>query len=277
MIADYTFLEYSYNPEVDEQEKIFNGLEALGFDKRAYQTHYTLWVQERCILLVRETTEVEESRITGFGLSVSDDVIANMNTTHDKECDIHICVDPNGLRVFLLSGNSKFYTLLNKANELNKKKKSVGFINISGIVGANYSSQVRLFYKQLGFTESKKGNNYDSLVSSNKAFTIFLKKKTTLKGIDAFVVDVQDVFTTTATLAFNELKLASYDKKNSDFEVQEIHHKLNGYNCIAYGNANTYTIENCVNNPLPNLKVIFRMRKQYMFIHEEAVSEHLSA
>ena len=48
-------------------------------------------------------------------------------------------------------------------------------------------------------------------------------------------------------------------------------HKITGYNCRAFGNQSSYSIENYVPAKELNVDIIFRTRKQYLKIQENTL------
>ena len=100
-------------------------------------------------------------------------------------------------------------------------------------------------------------------------------KEESANTIDTVYADTNDVFKTTRCYTASGLSLKEYNisKENLNFGVA-LNHKIIGYNCIAFGNENSYSIENCVKQSLQNLDFIFRTRKQYLHINEDVVEFH---
>ena len=55
---------------------------------------------------------------------------------------------------------------------------------------------------------------------------------------------------------------------------KELNHKIKGYNCKAWGNENSHTIENFVPGVTKDIDLIVRQRSKYIHILEETVDSY---
>jgi len=133
--------------------------------------------------------------------------------------------------------------------------------------------RVSKFYQDLGFRITRSGNTYHNCVSANNRFTIMLNSFGSTKRIDSVICETDDVFNTTAYYVNKDVPLKKYNTKPTNFK--KLNYKITGYNCIASGNENSYSIENSINSISELFNVIFRMRKQHLHIEEHTLKEHL--
>ena len=52
---------------------------------------------------------------------------------------------------------------------------------------------------------------------------------------------------------------------------KELTHKIKGYDCVAFGKYNSYSIENYIPKEVFNANIIFRQRKQYVKLSETSL------
>ena len=269
-MADYTFLEYSYNPAVAETSeiKIYDRLMALGFNCQAIHNSHThsLWTQRQVILSVRQA-DVLMPGLTGVGFNFIQSEIDSrcMGINFDANTDMYEGSDSQGLRILGLIDeiNLDDYNYI-KPRKAPESKQS-GMEYISGFV-YNTHSDIQEEWRELGFKYHNSERN--SMVSSNNRLSVMLRNSIHEQRIPAIVVDTHDVFDTTVNLL-----CAGIDTLNVPIEEDldfgdELNFKIRAYNCIAIGNAKSYSIENFVPDALPGMDMIVRMRKRYMSLAE---------
>ena len=269
-MADYTFLEYSYNPSVSEPsvDTITQRLNALGFNCQAVHNSHThsLWTQRQVILSVRQS-DVLMPGITGVGFNFIQSEIDSrcMGINFDPYTDMYEGSDSQGLRILGLIDEINLddynYTKPVKTPEF----KQSGMEYISGLI-YNSHSDIQEEWKDLGFKYHNSERN--SMVSSNNRLSVMLRNSIHEQRIPAIVVDTHDVFDTTVNLL-----CAGIDTMNVPVDEDldfgdELNFKIRAYNCIAIGNAKSYSIENFVPDALPGMDMIVRMRKRYMSLAE---------
>ena len=269
-MADYTFLEYSYNPACAETstDTITQRLNALGFNCQAIHNSYThsLWTQRQVILSVRQS-DVLMPGITGVGFNFSQSEIDSrcMGINFDANTDMYEGSDSQGLRILGMIDEINLddynYSKPTKAPE----SKQSGMEYISGLI-YNSHSDIQEEWRDMGFKYHNSERN--SMVSSNNRLSVMLRNSIHEQRIPAIVVDTHDVFDTTVNLL-----CAGIDTMNVPVEEDldfgdELSYKIRAYNCIAIGNEKSYSIENFVPDALPGTDLIIRMRKRYMSLAE---------
>lgn len=277
-MSSFSFLEYSFDPYKSDPEDVYVALNKLGFVQRNSHTSglYSMWTQNQSIILLRQSEEEKNFCVTGIGILLSEEHINKFNMEYDEECSMHVMHDPDGLRILAMP-EKKLSKMIEHGYHVVDKRlyESPGIEFFSGLV-YNTSNQTTMnFYQDLGFRFTKSSEKYNTLMSLNNRFTILMGKGDSSTLIDAVYADTNDVFKTTRcyTAAGLDLKEYNISKENLNFGVA-LNHKIIGYNCAAFGNENSYSIENCVREPLRNLDFVFRTRKQYLHINEEVVEFH---
>jgi hypothetical protein len=235
-----------------------------------------MWTQNQCILLLRETSTVDEPAVTGIGLMADADVASAANFYFDSSCGMCIAHDPNGFRVLVMPEKSLADLILYGYQAVDLRHyETAGLKYFSGIVYNTDNTDVIQFYRDLGFNCSKQSNKFSTLMSKNNRFTLLLNNTQKNNPVDVVFADTDDVFKTTSyyTVAGFDTKNYDLDKNSLDFGTN-LNHKIIGYNCVAFGNAESYSIENSVKAPLLNIDLVFRTRKQYLHLEEKVVETH---
>jgi len=277
-MSNFSFIEYSFDPYKSDPEDIFVALNKLGFVQRNAHIsgYYSMWTQNQSIILLRQSEDVKTFCITGIGLILKDDLLEKYDAVFDEECSMHIMHDPNGVRILAMP-EKRLSKMIEHGYQVVDKRlyDTPGIEYFSGIVYNAADTATLDFYQDLGFRFTKSSDKYNTLMSDGNRFTMLLSKDDNSKTIDAVYTDTNDVFKTTRcyTVAGLDLKEYNIEKEKLAFGVS-LNHKIIGYNCAAFGNEQSYTIENCVKQALPNLDFIFRTRKQYLHINEEVVEFH---
>lgn len=280
MSAEFAFLEITYDSKCPGYDVKYN-LRNLGFTKIAYNSSadVSVWKVNLNIIFLREGDIGTQPSITGLGFVCDQALINQMQAGYDSDNDFYFTHDPNGLKVYMVpsiafnanqSVLSDRYTLLDDIvtsyNEILPKY-------ISGVSYSDFSEDLVKFYQNLGFRITRSGNTYHNCVSQNNRFTIMLNSFGSTKRIDSVICETDDVFNTTAYYVNNDVPLKKYNTKPTNFK--KLNYKIAGYNCIATGNENSYSIENSINSISELFNVIFRMRKQHLHIEEHTLKEHL--
>jgi len=268
-MADYTFLEYSYNPSSPETSPklIEQRLTALGFNCQAvHDTNpHSLWTQRQVILSVRQANILMPG-ITGVGFHFTQSEMDNrpLDIFFNPETDMFESEDSQGLRILGMPDELDLveyhYT---KPQAVPAKQNGIEFV--SGLV---YNSQPDILaeWSELGFKFQNSERN--SMVSANNRLSVMLRNSIHEQRIPAIVVDTHDVFDTTVNLLCAGIDTLEVPiDEELDFG-DDLNYKIRAYNCIAIGNENSYSIENFVPDALPGMDMIIRMRKRYMSLAE---------
>lgn len=268
----FSFLEYTYNPLVDDEEVIFSSLNKLGFVQRNIHASllYSMWTQNQCIIGLRKNLSIDKSKITGIGLTSNDFTFDEFAVRYDHECSMNVIDGHNGLRLILLDEENISNMIDFNYSVVDKKHyETTGLEYFSGLVYNNYDESTLNFFTKIGFKPTKQSDTYHTLVSSNNRFSIMLNKTKSNNEINNIITDTHDVFKTTSCMAVTGATLKDFDLTTSADLGQDLNFKIVGYNCAAVGNKESFSIENCVDNALPSMNLIFRMRKQYLNINEQ--------
>ncbi len=275
--VDYSFLEYSYNPEQLPTGIVEQQLKKLGFIKRTRNTqgNVAIYTQNLCILLLK-AANVQDAGISGIGFICDKDVISNTNAQLDPDdTGMYIVDNGAGLRTLLMP-ESDFSDLRKSLQQIEKTTTigdEAGLTYVSGIIYNNTNARMRDFYQEIGFRFTRTGDRYFTFMSANNRFTILMDTQNSDGKIPTIICDTDDVFVTTANYVSSGVVLRKFDiPKQLDFGA--LNHKIKGYNCNASGNENSYTIENLIPTAAPNLDIIFRQRKQYLHITEKTLDTY---
>jgi hypothetical protein len=274
-MANFGFLEYSFNPNNSNKEDIFTSLNRLGFVHRS-QHHSQLtgfWVQNSTILSLRETPLVDQPGVSGLGLIVSREKIEQLMPEYDSSNNLFVKSDCCGLRI-LLATEEQIASLGDNGYRVVDRREYItpGLEFFSGILYDCSDPAVIEFYKSLGFKVTKVGKIYSTLLSNENRFSLLMNRHTNTGRVTTAVCDVTDVFYTTSCYTVLGVPLKQFDIDSSILNFgNKLNYRIVGYNCAAFGNADSYTIENYIPNALPNMDLIFRMRKQYLNITEQTL------
>ena len=276
-MSNFSFIEYSFDPNKNNPEEIFSSLNRLGFVQRNIHASNksSMWTQHQCIILLREHNSITVPCVTGVGIVVDESTLTD-SYHFDEDCGMLVAHDPNNFRILAMPELSLSKMIAHGYTVIDKKQyETTGLEYFSGIVYNTTDSNVITFYENLGFKYTRNSDRYDTLMSTNNRFTLLLNKKNNSNSVNIVYADTSDVFKTTScyTVAgFNSREYA-IDKTNLNFGIN-LNYKITGYNCIAKGNQESYTIENIVREPLPGFDLVYRTRKQYLHIEEEIVDTH---
>jgi hypothetical protein len=275
--VDYSFLEYSYNPEEMPVTVVESQLERLGFSKRTRNSegNVVIWTQNLCILILK-ACNVQKAGITGIGFLCDRGTIESTNAQPDPDdTGMYIVDNCAGLRTLLMP-QEDFNDLRRSLQHIEKNNtpgSGAGLHYVSGIIYNNTDARMRDFYQELGFKFTKTGNRYYTFVSANNRFTILMDTQSNDNNIPSVICDTDDVFITTANYVSGGVELRHFEIPDQ-LDFGALNHKIRGYNCNASGNENSYTIENLIPNAAPNLDIIFRQRKQYLHISEKTLDTY---
>jgi len=279
MKADFGFLEYSFNPDNTSYESVFGKLSQLGFVNRAkHRSGYvTVWTQNNSILMIRETFSIDQPELTGLGFLATPQEIQQLGCQHDPETDLWVKMNNAGLRSLFIDTSTftlDASSLINYETVNNKSYSNPGLKIITGIKYNCCDPKMMNFYQSIGFKFTRSTEQYDTLVSSNNRFTILCSKTQDDKKIRTVIADTDDVFHTTGAMIVAGIDLKKFNTDDQELNFGSLNHKITGYNCLAFGNKESYTIENFIPDAAPGLDVIFRTRKQYLHITGNTLDTH---
>jgi len=271
-LSNFSFFEYSYNSIVADPASLFADLTLLGFACRSRHLHsnVTVWVQNRCILLLRDNHQIHKNGITGLGLTVTQDLLDNCPDARiDHNTDFYIISnDDNSFNFYLLPAKGIEQFAQNYEVLDDKHIPAPGFENFTGfVIDTDNASTVEIINRLS--KSSTKLNNYTRYLLPNNQFSIFVKSEKNV-GVETVIIDTLDVFKCTSHLMLKHVELATFDDDNEG-DFGNLNHKIKGYNCKAFGNKTSYSIENYIPKGKVNFNIIFRERNQYIKIREETL------
>jgi hypothetical protein len=263
--VDVVFLEYSYQPNLISDQQVQSELLRLGFScKRQHvDSGLEFWGQNHCLLLLRPRPELNiRCGITGLGLLVSPELIRGFQDIQiDPLTDYYLLTDPaQQLNVYLVDAANVRRTY---QNPVLPEKSDPVFIKLCGAEWPRLTESTLGLIKQLA-SHSITDGQYEKITFSNK-FMLFVSPVSD-KPVK-LVADTRDVFESTAKLTTRDVRLLNFNQcVDSDQQLESLTHKVVGYNCKAFGNIRSYSIENYAVSEELNLDVIFRERKNYLKI-----------
>ncbi len=273
-MAEFSFIEITYDPFVSEKETIHNTLQRIGFTHRSQHAmdFVGFWALRKCILMLREDNIDSKPKVTGLGFIGDVDDITNLNAVLDPSSDFFKVENPNGLDTYIIQENQIGRSLEMCYNTIDATTPSPKHLqHISGIKIIHNSPEMIDHYETIGFTVESDTEKYTTLLSPSKRFSILCAKHKSEKV--TIISDTQDVFQATAYFVANDFDLPEFEllEEDSDFGAK-LNWKINTYNCKAWGNENSYTIENLLE--FANADLIFRQRKNYLKIKEHTVDSY---
>jgi hypothetical protein len=278
--AEYSLLEYSYNPNIVPEFMVEDRLADLGFTKRTSNGlgSVSLFTQNLCIMLVRRCESVAEVGITGIGLSTDIETINRCGAEFDEITGTYVRNLGPGMRILMLAESQikNFGAGFSEQRLLsNGDVRGNHLTYVSGVITGDVDRYVKDFMQdELGFKFTKSGERYNVFMSPNNRFTMLMDKEKPNTGIRTVVADTDDVFMSTACFAANSFSFKKFEMDNKRLQFGKMNHKIVGYNCWPEGNENSYTIENLVLDAAEGIDLIIRQRKQYLHIGEETLDKY---
>lgn len=278
MNIEFSFIEYSYNPILLEQELLYERLRKLGFVRRAQRENdqHSFWRQNNCIMLVSQDTDMEDlSHVTGLGFITDPGTVRLLDAEFDSSRNMYYIHDPAGIKNYLVPFDD-YGAYVNGIEYLatdDEPEHYLGLLQISGIVYSNFSSEIAEHYESLNFRLTRTGD-YLQYTSENNRFTIAGTAEPNLEDIGTVIFSTKDIFATTARARVSGCRIAEFDIDPESLEFDEINHLIVGYNCLALGDRRKYVIENFLPQALPGMDHVYSMSKQCVGINEEALNHY---
>ena len=278
-MAEFSFIEISYDTSVVETEKIETELTRLGFIHRTqHNTGSTgFWNLQSCILLLRKDNSKRSPCITGIGFNANDNDIFNLKATLDTTTDFYFVDNGIGIKTYLLTEkqiNHYNSNLEENYDIIDSDSKTLKHLNyISGVKMNCHNENIIDHYLQIGFKYKDVSDNYGKLTCENNRFTIMLDKRTAQNNVPTLICDTHDVFDSTAYFLSVGIDPEVFNHNVHQNFGTKLNYKIRAYNCRAWGNEQSYTIENFI-RVTPEIDIIFRQRNQYLHIHETTLDSY---
>jgi len=276
-MSNFSFVEYSYNPDFEAEVVVHKRLNDLGFSNRS--DHVTgdvsIWNQEQCIILLRKNYDFSiKGQVTGIGCVVEKDELVSMyDAVPDPSTDFFkLTVDNFN---FYLVQEEIIKEIVKESWKVSNIKtvKPNGLVFFSGLEFNNASDAIKETLQILGFIKDGTVNS-DRYVSKSKRFTVICRNSGQ-PGPHTLICDTQDVFGATASFTANNVELMKFNIEPEGFK--DLTYKIKGYDCVAFGKYNSYSIENYIPGDTFNTNIIFRQRKQYLKIQENTLEFYETA
>ena len=113
-MAEFSFIEISYDPSVAKTDFVENNLKRLGFIHRTQHKSGStgFWNLQSCIVLLRQDNSKRSACVTGLGFNATITDIENAEAIHDSSTDFHYADMGIGIKTYLLTNIRR----LNKLN-----------------------------------------------------------------------------------------------------------------------------------------------------------------
>jgi len=272
MNGNFSFIEYSYPAGL--LEVMTEKLQRLGFTWcTKHRTHpMSLWIQNRCIMLLRESDK--NHGISGIGYVEPSANINKLPVQFDPLTDMFAMQTNDGFNHYFVSENEIEYTGsigFNFEPVEQVVQQDSGFEYFSGLLTPEkYYND----YYHIGYENGKQVDNYSSLITKNKRFHLLVRQGDT-NARPCLVIDTADIFATTAFLTWQGFETKTFNTDRSKLDLSDkLSYRVAAYDCVAYGTNKSYTIENFFVEPLPNVDVIIRQRKNTLSVGEQSIRQY---
>ena len=279
-MAEFSFIEISYDPTVATTQRVESDLKRIGFIHRTQHKsgNAGFWNLQRCIVLLKQDNSKRSACITGIGFNATEYDIEHVGAILDPDTDFNFVDAGNGIKSYLLTEKQihHFNSNLDEHYDIiDAENKSLKHLNyISGIKMNGHNQNVIDHYTNLGFKYKDVSDNYGKLVCENNRFTIMLDKRTQQNNIPTIICDTHDVFDATAYFLSVGIDPETFNHNVHMNFGQKLNYKIRAYNCRAWGNEQSYTIENFIKGLAPDIDIIYRQRNQYLHIHETTLDSY---
>lgn len=269
-MSNAVFVEYRFNPELDNYDQLASRLNSLGFNQRSKHavSGVELWVQSRAIMLVKpDYTFSEQGQIMGLGTLSKDHPMDIIDGVYlDEDTDFYVKECDNGFKFY--------FTETDSLNHLYKtvKKGSVkgsGINALTGMVIDTFNTELIDVLKKIA-EKIEVSDKYTKFIFKNK-FSVFVENKNNA-GVKLLVSESADVFATTSYMITRNVELLNFEQPFEEGKTYgELTPMIIGYNCRAFGTNRSYSIENYIPAKHFNVDIAFRTRKQYIKIQEHTL------
>ena len=277
---NYCFLEFSYDPQAVTVDQVHGDLAQLGFMLRRKQVDgdASLWSVNNAVILV---TPRPGTNITGSFTGVAfNGQGSNFDELGVDTCDVinlDYVEDPHGVRFYLFDDIEHIRNYVDdhyQAVELDMGDV-MGIQQITGLVLPGFSTARDHFVRYFGLRQAKHDDRFMAFRDGSSTFSLIFDSQDTNTAI---IADCRDVFEATSVFIHTGVDLREYPDGvgQQDFGY-DLNVKIMKFGSIASGNAARYTIENVVQNALPNeIRLVFRTKKDRIGTDFELLAQHLS-
>ena len=262
-MAISNFLVYNYT----DKNKTYKEFTSLGFNQASIHktSGATFWHNKNCIVLLYPA---DTDGLGGVSFVTTPDIINSANAIYD-DITGWFCFG-NNFKIYLQTEAQIKTVIQNEYQASPINNIDTGIDKFGGVVlNLNKLCDINL----LNVLELKETSNdkYLKFVSDNN-FSIYFDKENSTDMPTVFV-DCFDIFKNIALLSLDaSVQMKTYPTTQEDFG--RLTHKINGYNCIAEGNKDSYTIEKMILNVPSNVNFVLRQRSKKLHINETMLHRH---
>ena len=279
-MAEFSFIEISYDPTTVSTAVVSDSLTALGFVHRSQHVNNVVgfWNLRACIVLLRADDSNMPAHITGIGFNGTVEDVKRTGSVLDTDSDFFCSYNGAGLRTYIVQEKQLQHTgngLAASYSVVDSSSNDLTHLEyISGIKINCHNAEAIEHYIKLGFRYTDVSDNYGKLTCENNRFTIMLDKRVESCDVPTVICDTHDVFDATAYFLSAGIELKQFNHNVHQNFGDELNYKIRAYNCRAWGNERSYTIENFVEGTGHGIDIIFRQRNQYLHIHETTIESY---
>lgn len=275
--ADFSFVECSFDPNVCDRELVHVNLCNMGFSQYKVSLDLTVsvWIQNLAVIMLTEVNDESLFEVSGLGFITTPLLIQQLDAQRCPNTGMYVINNECNLRTWLVAEEDIFsdrnFIESNFITDLKQKTSTSGIDYFSGLMFTHNGTAELDFYKTLNFTVLSESTGYYTLQSDNKRFTLVCSEK----DIDTTAIcETKDIFYTAAFCANNNIRTSIYNQQLAENQFGSLTYKIKGYDCLAHGSMNSFSIEKLAKDIAPNLNIIFRMRQQYAVIDETMFKRH---
>ncbi|MDA8842081.1 hypothetical protein N9N08_00215 [bacterium] len=266
MMAISNFLVYTYTDRQHTQKQFL----ALGFNQVSVNklNEISIWHNHNCIVMLKKGTT---NGISGIGFLTSPDIINKTRAKYDPESGWFKFGE--GLEVYLQS-EDRIPTIIK--NEYQTISKNIGIKTgvdkFSGIVINSSMVIDKVNLEELNLKVMASDRYLKYITQNNFSLYLDIDNQT---DVPTVFVDCHDIFKTISLISLDStVKFKKYDKQSGNFGL--LTHKINGYNCMAEGNKDSYSIEKMIIGNPDTVNIVLRQRSKKISISEETLQVHLN-
>jgi len=262
-MAISNFLVYNYT----DNNKTFKEFTSLGFNQASIHktSGATFWHNRNCIVLLRPANT---DGLSGVSFVTTENIINSANAVYDDVTGWFSF--GNKLKIYLQTEDQIKTVIQNEYQASPVNNFDTGVDKFGGVVlNINELCDTNL----LTVLELKEFSNdrYTKFVSKNNFSLYFDKQNDTSKP--TVFVDCFDIFKNIALLSLDSsIQMKKYNQQQNNFG--KLTHKINGYDCIAEGNKDSYSIEKMILDTPSNVNFVLRQRSKKLHINETMLHRH---
>jgi len=263
-MAISNFLVYSYTDKLFTERQFT----ALGFNRASTNktSGAAFWHNHNCIVLLKPDNF---DGLSGLSFVTSEKIINRTNAQYDDATGWFQFGDK---LKFYLQTESTIKTVIQNEYQTTPilDAISTGVDKFGGVVLNLNQICDKEILSALEF-KTMSSDRYLKYISQNN-FSLYLDTYNKIQSSTVYV-DCYDIFKNIAMLSLDStIQMKQYTDTFANFG--NLTHKINGYNCTAIGNKDSYTIEKMIIDCPKNVNFILRQRSKKITINEHTLQKH---